>query len=152
MIVIDTDVLLLAFAFHRDDRQATNTTFLQQVKATQPSTTIYNVLEILGKLSFNLSPNMLDDWRSWLVEPYNLTVIWPFNPAFSTSVPSFRQEIYERPFEKMRTFRMPFLDALILTLAERTPIATQFVTWNARHFQGKSTLQVLTPEDYLQVS
>ena len=50
----------------------------------------------------------------------------------------------------MRTVKMPFMDALILNLAERTPGVTQFVTWNARHFQGKSTLDVLTPEAYLQ--
>ncbi len=150
MIFIDTDVLWLAFAFHQDARQAANTAFLEQVQAAQPATTIYNVLELLGKLSFNLSPERLDEWRSWLVDAYQLLVIWPTNPNLTTAAPTFQEEIFERPYQKMRTVQMPFMDALILNLAERTPNVTQFVTWNARHFQGKSTLQVLTPEDFIQ--
>jgi hypothetical protein len=27
---------------------------------------------------------------------------------------------------------------------------SSFVTWNARHFQGKTLLSVLTPEEYLK--
>jgi hypothetical protein len=150
MIVIDTDVLWLAFAFHQDKRQAANAAFLEQVQTAQPATTIYNVLELLGKFSFNLSPERLDEWRSWLVEAYQLLVIWPTNPSLTTAAPTFREEIFERPYQKMRMVKMPFMDSLILNLAERTPNATQFVTWNARHFQAKSTLQVLTPEEYLQ--
>ncbi|MDW8325881.1 MAG: hypothetical protein RMK99_04880 [Anaerolineales bacterium] len=42
------------------------------------------------------------------------------------------------------------MDALVLNLAERTPNVTQFVTWNAKHFRGKSSLNVLTPDEYLQ--
>lgn len=49
----------------------------------------------------------------------------------------------------MRTHRMSFMDALVLNLAERTPGVEQLVTWNARHFKGKSTLEALTPEEYL---
>ena len=30
-------------------------------------------------------------------------------------------------------YRMAFMDALVLSLAERTPGVEQFVTWNARH-------------------
>ncbi len=32
MVVVDTDVLLLAFAFHQDARQADNAAFLQQIQ------------------------------------------------------------------------------------------------------------------------
>ncbi len=49
----------------------------------------------------------------------------------------------------MRSHRMAFMDALVLNLAERTPGVEQFVTWNARHFKTKSSLQTLTPEEYL---
>ncbi|MCA9972576.1 MAG: hypothetical protein KC425_20285 [Anaerolineales bacterium] len=150
MIFIDTDVLWLAFAFHQDTRQTANAAFLEQVQTAQPATTIYNVLELLGKLSFNLSPEQLDEWRSWLVNAYQLLVVWPTNPELTTAAPTFREELFERPYQKMRAAKMPFMDALILNLAERTPTATHFVTWNARHFQGKTPLQVLTPEGYVQ--
>jgi hypothetical protein len=148
VIFIDTDVLWLEFAFHQDGRQAANTTFLQQVQAAQPATTIYNVLELLGKLSFNVAPSHLDEWQTWLVDVYQLLVIWPLSTDLFTEA-TFREEIFERPYHRMRTFKMPFMDSLILNLAERTPNAAQFVTWNARHYQGKSTLAVLTPEEYL---
>ena len=36
MVAIDTDVLLLAFAFHRDPRQEANTRFLQLVRGEAP--------------------------------------------------------------------------------------------------------------------
>jgi hypothetical protein len=49
----------------------------------------------------------------------------------------------------MRAVNMPFMDSLILNLAERTPGAAYFVSWNARHFQDKSTLPVFTPAQYL---
>jgi len=49
----------------------------------------------------------------------------------------------------MRAQRMAFLDSLVLILAERTPDVDYFITWNAKHFKGKSSLQVLTPEEYV---
>lgn len=55
MVVIDTDVLLLAFAFQADKRQASNTRFLTRVRPAQPAITIYNLMELLGQLSFNQS-------------------------------------------------------------------------------------------------
>lgn len=62
---------------------------------------------------------------------------------------TFRQEFFTRPFARMKRFKMPFMDALILDLAERTPQVTELITWNARHFLGKSSLPVLTPDEYL---
>ena len=151
MVVIDTDVLLLAFAFQSDPRQATNAAFLNQVQNAEPAITVYNLMEILGQLSFNLSPAKLANWQSWLIDAYQLTVIWPVGPEEQTpAAVFFRAEIVDRPFAKMRAQRMAFMDALVLNLAERTPNVQHFVTWNARHFKGKSPLTVLTPEDYLR--
>ncbi len=149
MVIIDSDVLLLAFAFQSDKRQDVNKAFLDAVQTVQPATTIYNVMEVLGQLSFNLSPEKLEKWESWLVNAYQLTVIWSVDPDEKVVASTFRDEIYERPFAKMREHRMAFMDALILGLAERTPDAECFVTWNAKHFKGKSSLPVMTPEEYL---
>ena len=78
-----------------------------------------------------------------------MTVIWPIDQQETSAQFSFRTEIYERPFERMMTHRSGFVDSLILNLAERSPKAEVFITWNARHFKDKSTLKVLTPEEYL---
>ena len=53
MVAIDTDVLVLAYAFHRDPRQPANAQFLQAVITAGPATTVYNVMELLGRLPFN---------------------------------------------------------------------------------------------------
>lgn len=149
MVIIDSDVLLLAFAFQNDRRQAVNVAFLDAVQSADPAITIYNLMEVLGQLSFNLSSERLRQWQSWLVDAYQLTIIWPVDPAESQAAASFREELFERPFQKMREQCMAFMDALVLNLAERTPDAKCLVTWNAKHFKGKSPLSVLTPEEYL---
>ena len=102
MVVIDTDVLLLAFAFSQDPRQLHNFRFLDQVQISQPATTIYNLMELLGQLSFNLSPEKLADWQSWLIDAYRLMVIWPIKPDEGMDALSFREEIYEHPLARMQ--------------------------------------------------
>ena len=149
MVVIDSDVLLLAFAFANDSKQEVNRAFLEAVQTAQPATTIYNVMEVPGQLSFNLSPERLDQWQSWLVDAYQLTIIWMADDGLKMGKESFREELYERPYQKIRSVRMPFMDALIISLVERAPDVECFVTWNAKHFKGKTSLKVLTPEEYL---
>jgi hypothetical protein len=151
MVVIDSDVLLLAFAYPNDDRQKVNQKFLEAVQTAQPATTIYNVMEVLGQLSFNLSEEQLEGWQDWLVNAYNLTVIWDANSKEKVDSETWREIVYERPFQKMRSVRMAFMDALILSSAEHTPDVEYFVTWNAKHFKGKTSLTVLTPEEYLSI-
>lgn len=149
MVVIDSDVLLLAFAFHRDPRQTDNAAFLAQVQDANPGVTIYNLMEVLAQLSFNVSPVRLAEWESWLVEPYHLTVIWPHARENQNAETFFRTEIFENPFNKAREHGLAFLDALIIGLAERTPEVKCLVTWNARHFKDKTTIPTYTPTEYL---
>lgn len=152
MVVIDTDVLLVEFAFQRDPRAQANHKFLSLVQRREanPATTIYNLMELLGQLSFNLSPAKLDAWPEWLQRAYGLSILWPDTVEASSPEAFFRAEIFARPLEKMRVQRMSFLDSLILGLAEASTEVQALVTWNARHFKHKTTLPVLTPEEYLQ--
>ena len=108
MVAIDTDVLTLAYAFHRDPRQAANAQFLTVVQADDPATTIYTVMELLGKLSFNLSGERLARWPSWLQEHYQLTILYPSTMGLSAEV-FFNSEFVDQPFRKMQRFQMPFL-------------------------------------------
>jgi hypothetical protein len=149
VVVIDTDVLLLAFAFQRDIRQTDNADFLNRVQTAEPAISVYNLMEILGQMSFNLSPARLAEWESWLIAAYQLTVIWPLAAANQSADAFFRGEIFDRPFSKVRAQRMAFMDALVLDLVERTPGVDCLVTWNARHFKTKSALTILTPAEYL---
>ena len=98
MVILNSDVLLLAFAYPKDERQKTNQEFLEALQTAQPATTIYNVMETLGQLSFNLSAEQLHQWQDWLVNANNLTIIWDVDE--NTTVESWREIIYERPFQK----------------------------------------------------
>lgn len=151
MVVIDTDVLLLRFVFHRDVRQAVNNDFLQRVLHTEPATTIYNLMEFLGQMSFNLSAKRLAEWNSWLADDYNLTILFPSSRGNQTADSFYRQEIFERAIAKISKEKMSYMDALALDLAERVPNVEYFVTWNAKHFKNKSTLVVVTPAEYLEL-
>jgi hypothetical protein len=49
---------------------------------------------------------------------------------------------------QMFTRRMTFADAAILAVAEQYA-ATHFITWNKKHFEGRTTVSVMTPEEFL---
>ncbi len=148
MVALDTDVLVLAFAFQRDARQDANTHFLQAARAQTPAVAIYSIMELLGQLSFNLPAERLAQWPVWLQDAYNLTVLYPAVGDDGVAA-FFQMEVVDRPLARMRQHPIPFLDALILQLVEQVPGVDAFVTWNARHFRGKTALPVLTPAEYL---
>lgn len=148
MVALDTDVLVLAFAFQRDPRQEANTRFLEAARGQTPVATIYSVMELLGQLSFNLPSDRLAQWPSWLQDRYSLTVIYPQAEGEDAGA-FFQREMVAQPLGRMRQHPLPFLDALILGLVERAVGVDAFVTWNARHFRGKTGLVVLTPDEFL---
>jgi hypothetical protein len=146
-IGIDSDVILLAFAFHRDQRQEVNNRFLFEVAPLQPRISIYSVMEILGQLSFNLPPSLLLRWESWMTSRFNLVVVYP-GVANLSAAKFLKTELIEQPLGRMQK-KMPYLDSLIINLIESAPAVDHFVSWNARHFVGRTDLTVLTPADYL---
>jgi len=106
-------------------------------------------MEVLGQLSFNLPAEHLADWGNWFINAYDLNIIWDINSKEGIDPETWREIVYERPFQKMQSVRMAFMDALILSAAEHAPDVECFVTWNSKHFKGKTSLTVLTPEEYL---
>jgi hypothetical protein len=149
MVIIDSDVLLVELRYLRDERHPINAQFLHNVRGSAPALAIYTLMEVLGQLSFNLAADRLAQWESWLQRRHNLTILWP-NTAGLDARSFFVSEIYQRPFARMQTNRMAFMDALVLQLAEDAPATRAFVTWNARHFRDKTHLPVLTPAEYLE--
>lgn len=151
MVLVDTDVLLIEFRYQRDARFAANSSFLSKVKEEEPCITVYNLMEFLGQMSFNIPSEKLRDWDRWLEDEYSLLVVWPEGGDLDANG-VLRTEIYDRPFSKMLDTAngIAFNDALILDLAERTVGIDTVVTWNARHFRNKTALTVMTPEEYVQ--
>ena len=123
--------------------------FLTEVKTAAPALTIYNLMEILGVLSFNLSTAQmrasarLAQSTAQTRHPVARVELHRRQHLF------FEQVIYHLPLARMTTQPTAFLDALAIEVAERTPNVRAFVTWNARHFADKTHLPVLTPAQYL---
>jgi len=148
VVVIDTDIFILEFRFQRDAKYPANKRFLSSLQAAGGATTIYSIMEFLGKMSFNVNATMLAAWRSWLRDAYNLAVIWPETRGLDAY--SFAHSVlFDCPFERMCRTPIAFVDSLILDLVEQVDHVDAFVTWNAKHFIGKTSLAVKTPEEYL---
>jgi hypothetical protein len=148
MVSVDSDVILIEMRYQRDGRYAMNAQFLRAIRAATPAITIYTLMEVLGQLSFNLSPRKLAEWETWLIRQLHLAVLWP-NPGARDAQEFMFQELHLRPLARMKAYRMGFNDALGIELAERTPDVRAFVTWNTRHFANKTRLAVMTPAQYL---
>lgn len=148
MVVIDSDIFLIAYSYHRDVRFDENARFLQTIASASPAITLYSLMEVLGQLSFNLSAQKLAEWETWLLRRHRLAVLWP-DPGGLNAQAFIAQEIYQRPLKRMQAHRVAFSDALVLQLAEDKPNTRAVVTWNARHFRDKTWLPVLTPAEYL---
>lgn len=149
MVGIDSDVILIELRYQRDARYAANAQFLQAVRPSTPAVTVYTLMEVLGQLSFNLAPQKLAEWETWLLRRYRLAVIWP-DPGNLPARQFMVDELYQRPYCRMKAYQAAFLDALVIETAERAPDVRAFVTWNARRLADKTRLPVLTPAEYLE--
>jgi predicted nucleic acid-binding protein len=140
-VLIDTDVFVIDLRYHRDPKYSENRAFLERVRQGEfvGRTTVYNLMEVCGILSFNLSPHSLEGLFMGLARRYNVTILFP-------------SDEYERvcfdPVEILETMKQKFSfgDALIAELAQRHSRSLDlFVTWNAVHFADKLPIRVVTP-------
>jgi len=144
--LIDTDVFVIDLRYPHDDRYEINRAFLEQVEQGQilGRTTIYNLLEVCGILSFNLSEQRLEELFIGFTEHFGVQVLFP---------PGEGTEVCFDPVSVLRLMKKKFAfgDALIAELAwlyrRRLDL---LVTWNAVHFEGKLPLRVATPEQFLE--
>jgi hypothetical protein len=148
VLVIDSDIFLIDCRYQRDPKYPVNRRFLDELvgRQVERATTLFNLLEICGILSFNPNPAQLRGFYAGFARQYGLRILGP--------------ELPRRPGQRvvdllaaqaMSTIlrRISFGDALALLTAESHPQVTTFVTWNASHFHGKTQLVVATPEGWL---
>lgn len=139
-VLIDTDIFVVDLRYPRDPRYSENRAFLERVRrgAWVGRTTVYNLMEVCGILSFNLSPSSLQELFIGFAAKYNVTVLFPEDGEEVCFDPVRILGMMER--------KLSFGDALIAELAERYRRQLDlFVTWNAAHFVDKLPLKVVTP-------
>ena len=146
MILLDADVLLLDIRYPGDARFATNRAALDRLRneGWRVGVTVQALLEVVGILSFNVSPSKLQVlWRQLPIQ-YGLDVC-----PDPESHPNYAGGTVPELLAQM-TKRMALGDAVQALQIERfAPSADRLITWNARHFHGKLAIPVMTPEEWL---
>lgn len=141
MICIDSDVFLIDLRYPTDPRAPVTRQFLEEVaRSGLGATTVFNLLEVTGILSFNLSQPQVVEFYVHFPTRYRVRVLPYHDPV--RSVPGLR--IAE--LLRVMRWKASFGDALIAALVNRMRDVRAFVTWNEDHFRGRIAVPVFTPE------
>ncbi len=146
MLLIDSDVFIIDRRYRKDAKYRTNKNFLDFVHEEEKYTTIFNLLEITGILSYNLSTSDIERFYYAFPDYYKINIIYPVTNTLSAD--SFMSELTNDIYEIIKK-KLNFGDALILKTAIDNHINT-YVGWNIRHFKGKAKMIFYTPADYLE--
>ncbi len=142
MIFIDTDIFVIEKLFRNDERYAVTKELLGS-DLNGKCTSIYNLFELLGIVSFNVSTTELKKMLKGFSEVYRIKILFP-STAYE-SADAFLEHLFDNSFLKI-SMKMNFMDALILEVAEEHN-CSKFVTWNVKHFEGRTDIPVKTPEE-----
>ena len=145
LILIDTNVFVIDLRYKRDTNFMLNQSFLSFVAHNGSCfTTIVNLLELSGILSFNLNKDQLFDLWTYFQDRYKITVL-P-EPNLQSDFPSIEINRLFGILSKKTSFG----DALMISAAEKyLSFVSTMVTWDNEHFKDKFVGKVLTPDEYL---
>jgi predicted nucleic acid-binding protein len=146
LVLIDTNVFVIDLRYKQDSHFRANRKFLEAMdEAGNGFTTIVNLLELCGILSFNLNDRQLRELWVYFEQRYNVTVLPDI--ALEGTLPSLRiREIFE-----WITKKLSFGDAYVLAVAlKQMPSLSVMITWDKEHFKEKFQGTIQTPAEYLQ--
>jgi hypothetical protein len=139
---LDSDIFLVDLRYARDRRHPVNTRFLKRMHERGDGfTTIFNLLEICGVLSFNLNPRQLRELYVHLPTRYRIRIMPGYEPDLA--LPRLTPGTVLRVMETKASFGDAQIVAVLLTLR---PPPDLVVTWNVAHFHGRLG-SVITPGD-----
>lgn len=144
-VFVDSDIFVRDLRYPRDPLTEINKRFLDQMwrRKIRGATSIFNLLEVCGILSFNLSPDDLLNLYTDFTHHYNMQLLFP-----ADSTGNLEYDI-PRVFEQIQS-KQSLGDAQISYVVERfAGHLSDFVSWNAAHFEGKLPIPVKTPEEFL---
>jgi predicted nucleic acid-binding protein len=148
LVLIDTNIFVIDLRYKRNIHYNNNLSFLNAVAEKGVGfTTIINLLELCGILSFNLNEKQLLELWFYFQEKYKVTVL-P-TPELSSNFPTIG---IPELFDVLKN-RASLGDALMLTVAAKyLSFVSTLVTWDNEHFKGQFPGTVLTPEEYVSPS
>lgn len=145
MIVVDTNVFVIDLRYPRDPLHGSNRSFLEALARRGTGlTTLVNLFEVVGILSFNLNAHQLRELVVHFPRRYGVRVVPELD--LDADLPAVRQRAL---IDRMAS-RCSFGDALVLETAQVCARdCSHFVSWDAGHFAGRTSLTVATPEEML---
>jgi len=146
LTVIDTSVFIIDLRYKRDKNFVVNRAFLTQIAQERSgATTIFNLLEVCGILSFNLNERQLQELFFHFPQHYQVEVLPHLD--FESLLPALKVgDLFE-----VISRKVSFGDALIMATIEKClPGAVRFVSWNAQHFVDRLSIPSLTPKEFLE--
>ena len=148
LILVDTNIFVIDLRYKRDSKFKINRAFLEHIgKNRNGFTTIVNLLELCGILSFNLNEKQLKELWYYFQDRYRVVVL-PV-PNFETYFPVIE---IKNIFDLMKS-RISLGDALMISVAKKhLAFISRMVTWEDTHFKKIFSGTVLTPEKYLKMS
>ena len=146
MIFVDSNLFVIDLRYPDDANYRVNRRALDRLAHAESGiTSVVNVLEICGILSFNLSTAALHALYVHFARRYRITVVPGGDYETRLPAPTVR-ELLAR-MEK----RMALKDAEIALVVEQNAQALRaFVSWNAKHFVSKLSIPALTPREWLR--
>ena len=147
MILTDSNIFLIDRFFLRDKHYEVNKRFVGLFPEIEVGISIYTLFELLGIASFNLSEAEFSRWFYEFDEVYNMSVLYPRD--LEIEVGEHFEDLSRKLFRLMAN-KMTYVDALTLFIGEEHEVRS-IVTWNKRHFDGRTEIEVLTPEEFLEI-
>ena len=144
-IFVDTNVFVIDLRYRHDINFKKNRDFLDLlVRYGKGMTSIINLLEVCGILSFNLNRQQLLELFYYFPKKYKINII----PSHDMDY--LLPEIPVKTVMDMIYKKASFGDALIANLVNRfLTEKTVFVSWNALHFKNLLSVKALTPDEFL---
>ena len=146
LVLVDTNIFVIDLRYKRDANFPANRTFLDLIAERKTGfTTIVNLLELCGILSFNLNDAQLTELWSYFQDRYSVSVI-P-EARFENRFP----EIEIKDIFNLIKNRTALGGALMISVSQKyLPFISTMVTWDNVHFDVFFDGTVLTPVEYLK--
>lgn len=146
MVLLDSNVFVIDRFFPRDERYEVNKQFIAELPKMEAGFFIFSLFELCGISSFNLSPQEFKRWSYHFDGVYGVEILEPrglYTVLAADWFAGFSNKVFELLGRKMT-----WGDAVLLKTAEDYEVEA-IITWNKKHFEGRTTVKTLTPEEYL---
>ncbi len=147
MILCDSDIFAIYHFFTHDLRYQKTREFLEKDNNNQIATSIYNLLELAGILSSGGKAGLGEEILYRYLNAADIKILFPDIGYLSRDV--FWEEYCSNVMEVIQR-GIRYGDAKIIWIAELHEVSA-IITYNTRHFQQKTSVPVMNPDEWNQL-